>query len=508
VFNGERGEYDIADGNVSGAESQLEIMQASASADGQISEQVWGSSAAATASGTGWTLGEPDNSATPLMWSMAQYVRLADDVSTGSDSDTPKIVCETFSTCTTTVPSAPTGLKVTAATSTTVALSWTASSGATGYKVLRNGTIVGSTTSTTYTDTGLAASTSYTYTVEADNSAGTSAASSSATATTTAASTAPNAPTGLTVGTVTTTTVPLSWTASTTSGSDAVAGYHVLRNGTVVGSTTSTTYTDTGLTPATTYTYTVKAYDTNGDVSSASSAASATTSTAYTETVNVTVPVNTAASGDTVYLDGDFSALGEGGTDWAVEGIAMTKVDDTHYTATVTSTSDATLDYKYDLGGSWSDVEETGACGYVANRTVGVDNGTQTDTVLNWAGPNTCGTAEAIIDATVPSSTPSGDEVYISGDFSALGTGMSSANDWNASLYSMTKIATDEWQIIVPAVSGDTLAYKFDLNGTWTNVEEGSSCSNLANRSFYFNGADSSYTASDTVADWAGLNGC
>jgi hypothetical protein len=34
-----------------------------------------------------------------------------------------------------------------------------------------------------------------------------------------------------------------------------------------------------------------------------------------------------------------------------------------------------------------------------------------------------------------------------------------------------------------PAVSGDTLAYKFDLNGTWTNVEEGSSCGYVANRS-------------------------
>ena len=416
VFNGERGEYDIADGNTSGAESQLEIMQESASADGQIPEQVWGSSTAATATGTGWTLGEPDNSATPLMWSMAQYVRLADDISTGSDTDTPKVVCETFDTCATTVPSAPTGLKVTGTTSSTASLSWTASSGATGYKVLRNGT--------------------------------------------------------------------------------------------QVGTTTGTSYTDTGLTPGTTYTYTVEAYDTNGDVSAASSSVSATTATAYTETFNVTVPVNTAASGDGVYLDGDFSVLGGGGTDWAASGVEMTEVNATHYTATVTSASDTTLDYKYVLGASWSNVEETGSCGDVANRSVSVDNGTQGDTVLNWAGPNTCGNAQAIIDVTVPSSTPSGDTVYISGAYSALGTGMSSANDWTANLYPMTQIATDEWQTIVPAVSGSTLAYKFDLNGTWTNVEEGSSCGYVANRDFSFNGADSSYTASDTVVDWAGLNGC
>ena len=46
-----------------------------------------------------------------------------------------------------------------------------------------------------------------------------------------------------------------------------------------------------------------------------------------------------AASGDGVYLDADFSALGEGGTDWAASGIAMTEVNPTHYAATVTAAS-------------------------------------------------------------------------------------------------------------------------------------------------------------------------
>lgn len=508
VFNGERGEYDLADGNTGGAETQLGIMQASATGDGQLSEQVWGNGTAASASGTGWTLGRADNSATPLMWSMAQYVRLADDIGAGGNADTPKIVCETFSTCSVSAPKAPTNLTVTDTTSSTASLSWTASSGATGYKVLRGGAQVGTATGTTYTDSGLSAATSYTYTVEAYNTAGTSAASSSVTATTGAPGIAPNTPTGLAAGTATTTTVPLSWTASTTTGSYAVAGYYVLRNGTEVGTTTSTSYTDTGLTPATTYTYTVEAYDTNGDVSAASANVSATTKTAYTETFDVTVPVNTAASGDAVYLDGDFSVLGAGGADWAANGIAMTKVDATHYTATVTSATSATLAYKYDLGGSWSNVEETASCGYVANRGVSVSGGTETDTVLNWAGPNTCGNAQAVIDVTVPATTPSADTVYLSGDFSALGIGMSSSNDWTANLYPMTKIAADEWRIDVPAVSGSTLAYKFDLDGTWANVEDGSSCGYVNNRSFSFNGADSTYTAADTVVAWAGLNGC
>jgi alpha-amylase len=118
------------------------------------------------------------------------------------------------------------------------------------------------------------------------------------------------------------------------------------------------------------------------------------------------------------------------------------------------------------------------------------------------------GNATAVIDVTVPSATPSGDTVYLAGDFSALGTGIASSTDWEPGLHPMTRIGTDEWQAVVHAVSGTTLQYKFDLNGTWTNVEEGAGCADLANRTFYFNGANSDYTAADQVVDWAGLDGC
>ncbi|MBR7836159.1 alpha amylase C-terminal domain-containing protein [Actinospica durhamensis] len=255
------------------------------------------------------------------------------------------------------------------------------------------------------------------------------------------------------------------------------------------------------------------AFDTASAITSASASASPSASpsptTTYTETLDVTVPVNTAAAGLNVYLNGNLSALGEGGANWtAGDGIEMTKVDDTHYTATLTATSEAALAYKYYLGTSLGDIEESRTCAATSNRALTVANGTVTDTVVNWAGPNTCGNAEAVIDVTVPSSTPSTDTVYIAGTFSALGTGMSSANDWSPGLYPMTLIGTDEWQAIVPAVSGTTLSYKLDLNGTWSNVEETSTCGSVANRSFYFNGADSSYTASDTVGAWEGLGSC
>ncbi|MBV8634672.1 MAG: fibronectin type III domain-containing protein, partial [Burkholderiaceae bacterium] len=84
----------------------------------------------------------------------------------------------------TTAPAAPTGLAVSGTTSTSISLSWSASSGATSYSVFRNGVSVGSSTSTSYTDSGLNPSTTYGYYVEAVNSAGTSAASSTVSGTT------------------------------------------------------------------------------------------------------------------------------------------------------------------------------------------------------------------------------------------------------------------------------------------------------------------------------------
>ena len=118
------------------------------------------------------------------------------------------------------------------------------------------------------------------------------------------------------------------------------------------------------------------------------------------------------------------------------------------------------------------------------------------------------GNATAVIDVTVPSTTPSGAMVYLAGDFSALGTGIPSSTDWEPGLHPMSQIGTDKWQAVVHAVSGTTLEYKFDLNGTWTNVEESEDCANQANRTFFFNGANSDYTAADEVYDWAGLDGC
>ncbi|MEV0970678.1 glycosyl hydrolase family 18 protein [Microtetraspora glauca] len=183
-----------------------------------------------------------------------------------------------------TPPTAPTGLTVTGTTTTTASLSWTASTdnvGVTGYDIYRGTTLAGTSTTTTLTDTGLTANTSYTYTVKARDAAqNVSPASNQVTATTKDGGsgddkTPPTAPTGLTVTGTTTTTASLSWTASTDN--VGVTGYDIYRGTTLAGTSTTTTFTDTGLTANTSYTYTVKARDAAQNVSPASNQVTATT---------------------------------------------------------------------------------------------------------------------------------------------------------------------------------------------------------------------------------------
>lgn len=87
----------------------------------------------------------------------------------------------------------------------------------------------------------------------------------------------PSAPTNLTGAAVSSSQVNLSWTAVT-----GVAGYDVFRNGSQVATTSSTSYSNTGLTASTSETYYVKAYNSSGAVSSASNTVTVTTPAAVT----------------------------------------------------------------------------------------------------------------------------------------------------------------------------------------------------------------------------------
>src|SRR5580693_5985414 len=184
--------------------------------------------------------------------------------------------------CTTT-PSAPTGLAASGTTSSGTNLSWTADTPPTNctissYTVLKNGTSIGTATGTTFAVTGLAASTAYTFTVEATDANGTSGPSSPVNVTTLANSctTKPSAPTGLGASGTTSSGTNLSWTATTPPSGCTISSYTVLQNGSSIGTATGTSFAVGGLAASTAYSFTVEATDAAG-TSSASGAVNVTT---------------------------------------------------------------------------------------------------------------------------------------------------------------------------------------------------------------------------------------
>ncbi len=134
--------------------------------------------------------------------------------------------------------------------------------------------------------------------------------------------TPPSVPTGLSGSAQSSSQVALSWNGSTDSGGSGLAGYKVYRNNVQVGTTSTTSFADTGLAAGTTYTYTVSAYDHANNESGKSAAKSVTTAAASGTTgtvirVNAGGPAYTDSaahtwSADTGYNTGSAASTGSG----------------------------------------------------------------------------------------------------------------------------------------------------------------------------------------------------
>jgi len=148
-------------------------------------------------------------------------------------------------------------------------LSWNVVTGASLYNVFRNGSQVGTSPSTSFTDTGLTKNTIYSYTLEACNSCGCSSQSSANTGTTTDVPGQPQAPlfSGQTCN-----SLVVSWTAVL-----GASSYKIYRDSSFVGNSSTTSYTDTSLSPSTSYTYTIEACNSCGCSSQGPSASGSTT---------------------------------------------------------------------------------------------------------------------------------------------------------------------------------------------------------------------------------------
>jgi len=158
------------------------------------------------------------------------------------------------------VPAVPSGLVASATTSSGTTLTWNAETGTVTYNVYEDGgstPIAHGLSGPSYTVTGLKSGTQYSFTVAASNTSGASGQSAAVDVLL-----APSAPTGLQAGDTTATSTTLTWGAVT-----GAQTYEVYEDGAsvpVATGLTGTTYALTGLSPGTSYTFTVRAVDATG----------------------------------------------------------------------------------------------------------------------------------------------------------------------------------------------------------------------------------------------------
>ncbi|MGH8277325.1 MAG: fibronectin type III domain-containing protein, partial [Steroidobacteraceae bacterium] len=194
----------------------------------------------------------------------------------------------------TAAPTAPGNLAVTAVSSAQINLSWSASTETGGtiaqYLIERcqgagctSFAQIGTSAGTAFNDTGLAASTTYTYRVRAQDALNTIGPYSGTAAATTLAPVVPTAPSGLTATAAGSTQINLTWGVSTETGG-TIAQYLIERcqgagctSFAQIGTSAGTAFNDAGLTGSTSYSYRVRAKDAVNNTGPYSSVASVST---------------------------------------------------------------------------------------------------------------------------------------------------------------------------------------------------------------------------------------
>jgi glucoamylase len=93
LLTGERGEYDIARGDFVTARKSLDAMMRFANDGVMIPEQIWDRYESPAPE---FRFGEGTGSSTPLAWSMAQFIRLAINLRSRHNLETPTVVAERY----------------------------------------------------------------------------------------------------------------------------------------------------------------------------------------------------------------------------------------------------------------------------------------------------------------------------------------------------------------------------------------------------------------------------
>ena len=294
-------------------------------------------------------------------------------------------------------PDAPTDLRITdSSQQTSLKAAWTAVTGASGYRVGRNGVALTDTAQTSYTWTGLTCGTRYTLSVQPETSSrdtsghfatvsGTTAscptsgatsvggAQSSGTISNQPASASgqrayPDAPTDLRItDSSQQTSLKAAWTAVT-----GASGYRVGRNGVARTDTAQTSYTWTGLTCGTRYTLSVQPETSSRDTSGHFATVSAATASC---------PTSSATASGSVAFEGDFpngsvsrwlSTPSVGGAQCLNYGLVSDAFADRGQVHVVTdSAAKGGYDARFDLPAA--DKKYT-ACELLRGRTIAMDD--------------------------------------------------------------------------------------------------------------------------------------
>lgn len=168
------------------------------------------------------------------------------------------------------IPAVPTSLKAASTSYNSIKISWAAAGGASGYQVYRSTsssgtyTLIGSTTATSYTSTGLTTNITYYYKIKSYNVDGSSTLYSSLSSAT-STKPMPSVPASVKAASSSYTSIKVSWAAVS-----GASGYEVYKSTSKAGSyskistTSAVSYTNTGLSTGKTYYYKVRAYRTVG----------------------------------------------------------------------------------------------------------------------------------------------------------------------------------------------------------------------------------------------------
>ncbi|WP_435654822.1 fibronectin type III domain-containing protein [Cellulophaga baltica] len=276
------------------------------------------------------------------------FTVVALDAATNVSAQSNNLSISTLALPDTEAPTVPTALIANSITTTSITLNWTAATdnvAVTDYEVFQEGVSLGlSGGTTTFLVDGLTPETAYNFTVAAlDASANTSGQSNSISVNTLAIpdTEAPTIPTNLVVDNITTTSVNLSWTAATDN--IDVVDYEIFQDGVAIGlSSGSVVFAVNGLTPETTYDFTITALDAAANSSAVSESITVLT-LAVSDTEVPTVPegllatntteTSTELSWDTatdnvgvvdyeIFQDGSTIGLTGGATNFVVSGLA------------------------------------------------------------------------------------------------------------------------------------------------------------------------------------------